>query len=271
MDLATLIGLLAGAALVAVAIALGPSVTAFVDVPSLLIVVGGAVSATMMRFPLRQCFGAFRTALSKAFREQVETPMELIKAAQHLAEVARKSGLISLEKETVANEMLARGVRMAVDGRDAEHIREVLSKEINTAIERSQMGERIFRALGDSAPAFGMIGTLVGLVQMLTNLSDPKSIGPAMAVALLTTLYGAVLANLVFMPIADKLQARALDEANKKALILHGVLGIQRSLNPRVLYEQLEAYLPRGQGDAQQPEARGGAPSQTGKAPGGAR
>ena len=161
-----------------------------------------------------------------------------------MTEIVRKKNLMALEEEPVADPFFQKGIQLAVDGRKPDFIRNVLGKEMNLSIERHQMGEKVFRAIGESAPAFGMVGTLVGLVQMLANMQDPASIGPAMAVALLTTLYGALFANLVAMPIADKLHNRCDQERINKSLILESVLGIQQGVNPRVLDELLEAYLP---------------------------
>lgn len=247
MDFATLIGLILGSIVVAVAVLLGSGFAPFVNLPGLLIVIGGAFSATLIRFPLKACLRSFVTALKQAFKEEVDSPLELIELAQHLANVARKKGLIALEDEAVNNELFAKGVQLCVDGHDTDLVRSILRNEIHASIRRNEVGERVFRALGDAAPAFGMIGTLVGLVQMLITLSDPSSIGPAMAVALLTTLYGALLANLLFLPIADKLRTRAEEERSNKTLIVEGVLGIQQGTNPRVLRELLETHLPMDQ------------------------
>lgn len=246
MDLATLVGLIVGTIVVVVAILIGGSGLApFINIPSILIVIGGSFSATLMRFPIRECFTAMKTGFGRAFREQMDDPMALIETAKELADVARKKGLIALENVSVANPLMAKGVQYCSDGRDAEFIREMMTKEINASIARNEMGEKIFRALGDAAPAFGMIGTLVGLVQMLLELSDPTKIGPAMAVALLTTLYGALLANLLFLPLADKLDTRAQQDRNSRQLILDSVLGINAGVSPRVLEETLLVGLPQ--------------------------
>lgn len=252
MDLATLIGLIVGTLFVVGAIMVGGSVGAFVNLPSILIVIGGSFSATLMRFPMKDCFTAMKTGFGRAFRENVDDPMALVETAKELADVARKKGLIALEEVSVANPLMAKGIQYCSDGRDADFIRDMMTKEINASIERNLMGEKIFRSLGDAAPAFGMIGTLVGLVQMLMELSDPSAIGPAMAVALLTTLYGAMLANLVFLPLADKLDTRAEQERGTRQLILDSILGINAGVSPRVLEETLTVGLlsPQGDGEA---------------------
>lgn len=215
----------------------------FVNAPGLLIVVGGTLAVTFIKFPLAHTLNSFRIAL-KAFFHKAELPTELLKRSVELAMIARKDGLIALENETIENEFLNKGVQLAVDGHDANLVRKVLALEINLTIERHDMGQAIFKGMGDSAPAMGMIGTLIGLVQMMANMNDPSTIGPAMAVALLTTLYGAVIANALALPLADKLAHRSAEERLKRSLILEAVQGIQDGLNPAVLEETLNAFLP---------------------------
>lgn len=260
MDLATLAGLIVGTAMVLVAMLIGDSgVGAFVDAPSVLIVIGGSVSATLMRFPLKDFFKAMKAGFGRAFKDTQDDPLAIIENAKELADVGRKKGLVALESVEVTNPLMAVGIQYCTDGRDADFIREMMTKEINASIQRNQIGERVFRSLGDAAPAFGMIGTLVGLVQMLVNLSDPSAIGPAMAVALLTTLYGALLANLVFLPMADKLDHRARQEQQARHLILDAILGISAGVSPRVLEETLMVgvELPKSaQADAVEPPAQ---------------
>ena len=171
-----------------------------------------------------------------------------------MASKVRKDGLLSLEDEPVNNVFFKKGIQLCVDGQSPEFVKKVLDNEMDRSIERHELGERIFRAIGDAAPAFGMIGTLVGLVQMLANMSDPSSIGPAMAVALLTTLYGALFANLIAMPIADKLQMRYMYDRKTKSLIVEGVLGIAQGESPHVIDEILVTYLQEQAGSVK-PEA----------------
>lgn len=240
MDLATLVGMIVGSALVVVAIVLGGSgLGPFFNAPSLLIVIGGSISAVLIRFPMKDFFTAMKAGFGRAFKDSTEDPLEIIENARELADVARKKGLIALEEIEVSNELMAKGIQYCVDGRDSEFIERMMGREITASIRRNQTGERVFRALGDAAPAFGMIGTLVGLVQMLMELSDPSAIGPAMAVALLTTLYGALLGNLVFLPMADKLNHRASQENQVRGLIMDAVLGVSSGTSPRVLEEVL--------------------------------
>lgn len=244
MDFATLLGLLAAFGVIMGAIATGGSMSLFINPPSLLIVVGGTIGATLVKFPLSNFFGAFKVAL-KAFLHKSEKPSEIIDEAMELANSARKGGLLALEEKEIKNEFLERGVQLCVDGHDPDFVRRMLTKDMNQAIERHETGRSIFKAIGDVAPAMGMIGTLIGLVQMLSSMDDPKAIGPAMAIALLTTLYGAIIASAFALPIADKLAFRSSEERVNKSLILETIAGIQEGLNPRVLETLLKTYLPR--------------------------
>ena len=243
MDIATLIGFLAASGIIATAILLGPNALIFLNIPGLLIVIGGTFGATLMKFPITHMFGAFKVAL-KAFIYKNDKPTELIREGIEIAQIARKEGFLGLENREVQNEFLQKGITLCVDGHDPELVRRMLSKYINLTIERHEEGQFIFKAIGDVAPAMGMIGTLVGLVQMLSNMDDPKKIGPAMAVALLTTLYGALIANVVALPLADKLAHRSKEERINRSLILETITAIQEGLNPRVMEQLLKSYLP---------------------------
>ncbi len=249
MDLATLIGLIGAMGVIVGAIAVGGDFGQFINAPSIIIVAGGTVMASLMKFPLGAFLGAFKVAM-KAFLHKADSPAVLIAEAMELSNAARKSGLLALENMEINNEFLKQGIQLCVDGHDPEFVKRMLSKDINQAIERHEVGQNIFKAIGDMAPAMGMIGTLIGLVQMLSAMDDPKSIGPAMAVALLTTLYGAVIANAFALPIADKLAYRSGEERCNKSLILETIAGIQEGLNPRVLETLLKTYLPEHQREA---------------------
>lgn len=246
VDLATIIGLLGALLIIMAAIFLGGDPVMFLDAPSFLIVIGGTVFVVMSKFGMNQFAGAFRVA-GKAFLFRPEESGELIARIVELANLARRGGLLALEEQPVSNRFLADGLRLLIDGHDAEHVQAALSKDRRQAMERHEWGQRIFLAMADVGPAMGMIGTLVGLVQMLANMDDPKSIGPAMAVALLTTLYGSLLANVVCLPIADKLKLRGAEEATQHALVVDGLLAMQAGQNPRVIQGLLERYLPAGQ------------------------
>jgi chemotaxis protein MotA len=257
VDLATLIGLVGAIGVIMSAIMFGGSSLVFVNIPSFLIVFGGTMMVVLIKFPLAHTLGAFKIAM-KAFLHKSEAPTDLIKEGVEMAQVARKEGILGLENVEINNEFLKRGIQMCVDGHEPDLVRNMLSKDTDLTIERHERGQAIFKAIGDVAPAMGMIGTLVGLVQMLSAMDDPKQIGPAMAVALLTTLYGAVLANAVALPIADKLAHRSNEERLNKALIIEAINGIQEGLNPRVMEEMLKTYLPgsmRVSADAEQDAA----------------
>lgn len=243
MDLATLVGILGAFAIVLVAMMLGGSVLIFVNIPSLLVVFGGTLFAVLMKFTLGQFLGAIGIA-AKAFKFKTVTPEDLTKEVVELADIARKGGLLSLEGKEVSHDFLQQGITLLVDGHDPEVVRSLMSKEIRQAEDRHSWGAKIFSAIGDVGPAMGMIGTLIGLVQMLSAMDDPKAIGPAMAVALLTTLYGAMLANMIALPIADKLTLRADEESRIQNMIIDAIVGIQAGQNPRVIQNVLQAYLP---------------------------
>lgn len=243
MDIATLVGLLGSMGIVIAAMVLGGDAGIFVNPPSLLIVVGGTLLVVLMKYTLQQFLAAGKIAV-KAFMFKSQNPEDIITETVELADAARKGGLLSLEEKEVANSFMQRGIQLLVDGHDPEIVRMLLNKEMRLTVERHDFGSRIFRAMGDVAPAMGMIGTLVGLVQMLANMSDPKSIGPAMAIALLTTLYGAMIANMLVLPIADKLGVRKDQEALNQALVIDGLLAIQAGQNPRVIEQMLRNYLP---------------------------
>lgn len=243
MDIATVIGLLGAFGIVITAMYLGGSIEMFANTPSLLIVLLGSMMVVMMKFGLGQFFGAFKVAI-KAFFFKSDKPEDLINQSVELAGLARKSGLLALESVEISNEFLKKGVQYLVDGLDPEVVKATLLKEKNQSAERHDIGQRIFKAIGDVGPAMGMIGTLVGLVQMLSAMDDPKSIGPSMAVALLTTLYGAMLATMFALPIADKLSLRCEEEQVSRSLLIDAVMGIQQGLNPRVIEEVLKTYLP---------------------------
>ena len=243
MDLATLIGIIGAIGAIVFSINMGGEIGMFVNTPGLMIVVGGTVAVTLMKFPLGLTLGAFGIAL-KAFIHKTQQPSKIIEQSIELANVARKEGLLGLENVEVENEFLRDGIQLVVDGNDPALVQKMLSKNISLAIERNEIGLNVFKAIGDVAPAMGMIGTLIGLVQMMSNMSDPKAIGPAMAVALLTTFYGAVIANTIALPIADKLAHRSNEERLNKSMILESINAIQEGLNPRMIEGLLNAYLP---------------------------
>ncbi len=246
MDIATLIGLLAGLGVIVTAIFLGGDFGSFINIPSLLIVFGGTASATLIKFTLSDVAGAFKIGASIAFKNTVSDPQQLVDQAVELATIVRQKGLLGLESVTIENEFFNKGIRMCLDGHNIDVVKETVTREVNLTILRQETGETMFRGIGDSAPAFGMLGTLVGLVQMLANLDDPSTIGPAMAVAMLTTFYGALIANLMALPIADKLSFKTTKDKQTFDLIVDAIIQIGSSQNPNVLREMLSVYLPAG-------------------------
>lgn len=242
MDLATLIGMVGALGIVILAMVSGGSALVFINVPSLLIVLGGTLLVVMIKFTMSQYTGAFKVA-ARAFIAKVDDAEELIETIVRLANTARKEGILALENEEIDNTFLGEGITMLIDGNERTVIQTVMNKDLQQTIERHTWGAKVFSAAGDVAPAMGMIGTLVGLVQMLASMDDPKTIGPAMAIALLTTLYGAMLATIIALPIADKLNLRKTDEGRIKAMCIDGVLAIQEGLNPRIIESMLKAYL----------------------------
>ena len=245
MDLATIIGIIGAMGFVLMAMVLGGDLGMFLNVPSILIVFFGTLFVVLSQFTIGQFFGAGKIA-GKAFMFKTESPEAQIEKIVEMADAARKGGFLALEEAEIENPFMQKGVNMLVDGHDVEVVRETMAKDISMTTERHEFGASIFKGMGDVAPAMGMIGTLIGLVAMLSNMDDPKSIGPAMAVALLTTLYGAVLANIVFNPIAEKLGLRSVEEKLNQSLILDGIIGIADGQNPRVIEGILKSYLAAG-------------------------
>tara|TARA_R110002167_G_C12707356_1_gene655418 strand:- start:87491 stop:88258 length:768 start_codon:yes stop_codon:yes gene_type:complete len=242
VDLATLIGIIGAFAFIIGAMITSGGIGLFIDVPSILIVVAGSLFVVMMKFNLKQFLGAIKIGM-KAFMFKLDKPEDLIEQAVTMADAARKGGFLALEEAVITNTFMQKAVDMLVDGHDGDVVRNALEKDIALTEERHKTGVGIFKAMGDVAPAMGMIGTLVGLVAMLSNMDDPKSIGPSMAVALLTTLYGAVIANMIAIPMADKLSLRMNEELLNRNLIMDAVLAIQDGQNPRVIEGFLKNYL----------------------------
>ena len=244
MDLATIIGLVATIGMMAWAMFVSSSgnMGMFADLPSAIIVFGGSLTVVIMKFTLSQLGGSFKAA-GKAFMFKMESPEELIEKAVQLADSARKGGFLALEEAEIPNAFMQKGINMLVDGHDADVVRGTLEKDIEQTYARHGVYIGVFKQLGDLGPAMGMIGTLIGLVAMLSNMSDPKAIGPAMAVALLTTLYGAMQANCLCMPLADKMIIRNDEEKTNNELILDAIMGIQDGQNPKVIEGVLRNYL----------------------------
>ncbi len=242
MDIATVIGLVSGTILIVASIAVGGSLAVFINIPSLLVVLGGTIAVTFMRFKMADVIGSIGVAM-KAFLYKIKDPADIIEEMVEFTRIAKKEGLIALEKETPSDDFSVKALRYLSDGYDEGLIEDMLNKDIRLTVQRHETGQQVFKSAGDAAPAFGMIGTLIGLVQMLSSMDDPSSIGPSMAVALLTTLYGAVVANLICIPIADKLSLNSEKEKLTKSIIVEGAIGINRGVSPMVLEESLKIFL----------------------------
>jgi chemotaxis protein MotA len=226
------------------AILQGGSLSIFIDVPSMLIVFGGTAGVALVNFPLGDVLGAINIA-KKAFLFKEVNTNDLLAQLMEFANKARKEGILSLQGaiDSIDDDFLVKALQMAVDGQEPEDLKAMLNTEIDYIAQRHSLGVSIFESLGAISPAMGMVGTLIGLVQMLQNMSDPASIGPAMAVALLTTFYGAVLANIVFLPIAGKLKTRSKTEILQKTIIVEGMGSILSGENPRVMEQKLHAFI----------------------------
>jgi chemotaxis protein MotA len=245
VDIATIIGLFGAAGIVALSMILAGGFGQFIDVPSILVVVVGSHLVVMGQYPLGDFLGAAKAGM-KTIMFKSPNCQDIIAKIVELADLSRKGGLLSLEGAEIDDPFLKKGVGLLVDGHDGEVVKAILEKDVMMASKRHETGQAIFRSLAGVAPAMGMIGTLIGLVAMLGNMDDPKSIGPAMAVALLTTLYGAMIANMMATPIADKLALRDAEEKIAKTLMIDGLLGIQAGQNPRVIEQVLQGYLAEG-------------------------
>lgn len=244
MNFSTFIGLIVGIAIVLAAMSMGSSILIFVNIPGLMIVVGGTIAATMIRYSFREAVYAFRMSFRILMpSNDIQDKEELVQLTDELVRSARQNGIVSLEKIEINNEFFQYGVRMLVDNYPSDLVRQTLEEENHLLMERAETSAAVFNAIGASAPAFGMIGTLVGLVQMLANLSDPSSIGPAMAVAMLTTLYGAMIANLFALPMADKVGAWGQEESIRQHMIIEAVDFIAKGLHHGMLRDVLSPYL----------------------------
>ncbi|HCF05702.1 MAG: pomA [Desulfomicrobiaceae bacterium] len=243
MDIATIVGIFVAFGLVIAAIA--KDIMVFVDIPSVLIVFGGTIGAVLICYPLNQVLGVVGV-IKKTFLFKLDSPADIIARFMDYANKARREGILSLEPllKDIQDDFLRKGLQLTVDGMEPQAIQEILETEIAYLEERHQTGADILATFGTYAPALGMIGTVIGLVLMLKTMNDPSSIGPSMAVALITTFYGAVLANLVFNPMAAKLKNRSKEEVLVRGMILEGILCISKGENPRIIEEKLNSYLP---------------------------
>jgi chemotaxis protein MotA len=244
MDFATIIGIVVGVGLIASALQMGGGISGYIDVSSLLIVVGGTIAATLINFPIKQVLSVVNV-IQKLIKADEENSLDIIKQFIQLAVVVRKEGHLALESEAqnVAHPFMQRGLMLVADGVDASAMNAILNLQNLAVQQRHKIGQDVLKSIGRWAPAFGMIGTLIGLVAMLSSMDDPKTIGPKMAIALLTTFYGALIANLIALPMAGKLKQRTEQEILINLVIAEGLKGLQMGLNPRLLEEKLKAFL----------------------------
>ncbi|WP_127714779.1 motility protein A [Halobacteriovorax sp. HLS] len=254
MDIASIIGILVASVAILGSILVGGDLGIFIDVPSTLVVGLGLIGVTFFRWPIEIVKNIVGFAM-KAFFFSPADPKSTIDEIGNLAETARRESVFALEKVPIEDPFLKKAMTLAADNRPPEVISSILQLEIDAMIERHKVGVEVFQGMADDGPAMGMIGTLIGLVQMLQNLSDPSAIGPAMAVALLTTFYGAIIANVFCNPMKTKMAYRSGLEAAKMSIIIAGTLGIVAGENPRLIKEKLNAFLPPSERDAGNEEA----------------
>ncbi|ADZ84156.1 motility protein A [Cellulosilyticum lentocellum] len=248
MDISTIIGLVSGIVFVLISIVLGDGrIMLFIDYPSMLIVFGGIISALFVSYPIPKFLEGLKTG-KHVFSKQEIDPTEVISKINELALSARKEGLLALEEiaQGMDDPFLQKGILLIVDGTDAELLRSILETEIAFVENRHKDNQKFWDSIAELGPAWGMIGTLIGLIIMLDNLNDPSTLGPKMAVALVTTFYGSMIANLVATPISNKLSLRSNDEILHKQVMVEGLLSIQAGENPRVIEEKLKAFLSPG-------------------------
>ncbi|RMF88690.1 MAG: motility protein A [Nitrospinota bacterium] len=244
MDIATIVGILAGIGLIGTSLVMGGGIGGFIDIPSIMIVGGGTLAATLINFPLKQVLSVLKVT-KKLILAKEEDPIDLIRQFIQLAVIVRKDGQLALENEAknVTNPFLQKGLMLVADGVDAEELNSILQLQNLAVQQRHKVGQEVFKAMGKWSPAFGMIGTLIGLVQMLSTMEDPKTIGPKMAIALITTFYGALIANLFALPMAGKLKQRTEQEILLNMVIAEGLKGLQLGMNPRLLEDKLKSFL----------------------------
>ncbi|MHC4942912.1 MAG: motility protein A [Planctomycetota bacterium] len=244
MDIATLIGIVSGFGLVLVSIMMGGSLQIFLHVPSLMITVGGTCASTLINYPLKKVLGVFKV-IKNVFLFKLPSYGEIIRQIVDYAVLSRREGLLALENklETLDDPFMAKGIRLIIDGFPTETVREILEIDADQTSQRHSVGKSILDNMGAAAPAFGMIGTLIGLVQMLQSLDDPSKIGGGMAIALITTFYGAIMANVVFLPLAGKLGQREKEELLIRQIITEGIIAIQTGDQPQLVEEKLKSFL----------------------------
>lgn len=244
MDIATLIGIIVGFGLVITAIFMGGGASWFLNAPSAMIVMGGTFGAVLINYPISDMFGVAKVAKNVFFNKKLKTE-KMIEMLLDMSKIARRDGILALESKVgeVKDSFFAKGMTLMIDGVEPATLSRILNTELEYISDRHRLGAEMFTTMGNFAPAMGMVGTLIGLIKMLVNMDDPSAIGPAMAVALITTFYGVILANLIFIPAAGKLKTRSNCEVMQKQLIISGILSIQSGDNPRVLEDKLHSFI----------------------------
>lgn len=242
MDIGSIIGFVGAIILVLVSMVLAGSLGMFWDFLSVIIVFGGALFATLISFPLDVFIGGLKS-MTKILAQPTTKAQDIIGTVVECADTARKGSILALEKVTIEHEFLAKVVRLLVDGYEPDVINGMIDLEIKNLKARHKNSHDIVSALGDAAPAWGMIGTVMGLVVIMANLSDPNAIGPGLAVALITTLYGAIVANMIFIPITGKLKFRTNEEVTTMKIIKEGINSIAKGENPRAIKQKLDSFL----------------------------
>jgi chemotaxis protein MotA len=243
MDVASLIGILSGIILIVIAIAVGGSVHNFVNIPGFMIVFGGTIAATLLTFQVKDVLASFKAAFF-VFREKKTDPNDMVATMIKLCHISRRQGIVKLSNIKTQSVFLKKVGNLIADGSEEELFRKTMSIEMDAMKARHLAVQEVFKKMSLYAPAFGMLGTLIGLIQMLSKLQEPSSIGPAMAVALLTTFYGSLLSTLFFLPISGKLRARTVLELTKLSIIFEGGISILENNNPLFVYEKLSSYIP---------------------------
>ena len=247
LDIASLVGIIVGVVMVILGIMTSGGINTignFLDVPSFFITFGGSLSAVLTAGKIADFTGGLQS-IKLAFQEKVLDPGQVIHSIIDLSNIARKEGLLALEEAAsgIEDEFLKKGIMLVVDGTDPDLVRGILETDLTCVEDRHKKTISFWEKWGEMGPAWGMIGTLIGLINMLKLLDDPSSIGPNMAVALITTMYGSLLANWISIPIATKLRANNRKEIAVKEIVCEGILSIQAGENPRVIEEKLKSFL----------------------------
>lgn len=244
MDIASVAGLIGGIAVMFFTILISGDIMGYIDIPSIICTFGGTVAMTIMGYPMKKTIEGLK-ALRHVFFYTETKPEDVIKSIIDLANVARKEGLLALEEaaQQIKDEFLQKGIMLIVDGTDPELVRNILETELSFIEDRHKGNQGLYEYIGAMGPAFGMLGTLIGLINMLANLSDPSTLGPNMAVAIVTTFYGSLIANVFCLPVTNKLKIRSSQEIQMKEVMLEGMLSIQAGENPRIIEEKLKAFM----------------------------